>query len=134
MAKSHHSAPSATVMLTGDVMTGRGVDQVLGHPSKPLLHEPYIQDARDYVRMAETVNGQVPAPVPSDYIWGDLLPEIDRHHPDVRIVNLEFPIFPHRRRWTWVNSWNPRRCCGRATSGSGMRRWTRTRCARSCGT
>ena len=99
MAKSLHSSPSATVMLTGDVMTGRGVDQVLGHPSKPLLHEPYIHDARDYVRMAETVNGQVPAPVPSNYIWGDLLPEIDRHGPDVRIVNLETAVTTSSTAW-----------------------------------
>jgi poly-gamma-glutamate synthesis protein (capsule biosynthesis protein) len=30
-----------TLFLCGDVMTGRGVDQILPHPSKPELHEPY---------------------------------------------------------------------------------------------
>ena len=99
MTNSPNSSPSAMVMLTGDVMTGRGVDQVLGHPSKPLLHEPYIHDARDYVRMAETINGHVPAPVPSNYIWGDLLPEIARHGPDVRIVNLETAITTSNTAW-----------------------------------
>ena len=99
MAKYPESSASVTVMLTGDVMTGRGVDQILGHPSTPLLHESYIRDARDYVRMAETVNGHVPAPVPSDYIWGDLLPEIARFEPDVRIVNLETAITTSNAAW-----------------------------------
>ena len=32
--------------LCGEVMTGRGIDQVLSHPSDPALHEPCIGDAR----------------------------------------------------------------------------------------
>lgn len=99
MTKYPESSASVTVMLAGDVMTGRGVDQVLGHPSTPLLHESYIHDARDYVRMAETVSGRVPAPVPSNYIWGELLPEIDRFEPDVRIVNLETAVTTSNTAW-----------------------------------
>src|SRR5262249_53390258 len=48
---------SVTLFLCGDVMTGRGVDQVLPHPGSPVLHEPYIRDAREYVKLAERANG-----------------------------------------------------------------------------
>lgn len=52
---------SVTLLLTGDVMTGRGIDQILRQPSQPVLYESYMQDARDYVRLAESVNGPIPA-------------------------------------------------------------------------
>jgi len=39
-------ADSIRLFLCGDVMTGRGIDQVLPHPTDPTLHEPYIGDAR----------------------------------------------------------------------------------------
>jgi poly-gamma-glutamate capsule biosynthesis protein CapA/YwtB (metallophosphatase superfamily) len=39
-------ADSIRLFLCGDVMTGRGIDQVLPHPNDPRLHEPYIGDAR----------------------------------------------------------------------------------------
>ena len=45
------------LFLCGDVMTGRGIDQVLPHPVDPALHEPYLRDARDYVDLAEKANG-----------------------------------------------------------------------------
>ncbi|MGH8643177.1 MAG: CapA family protein, partial [Gammaproteobacteria bacterium] len=38
-----------TLFLCGDVMTGRGVDQALPHPSDPILYEPYIKNAIAYV-------------------------------------------------------------------------------------
>lgn len=93
------SATSVTLMLTGDVMTGRGIDQILQHPNAPALHESYIQDARDYVRLAEMVSGPIPARVSADYIWGDALAEIARAAPDLRIVNLETAVT------TSVNAW-----------------------------
>jgi poly-gamma-glutamate synthesis protein (capsule biosynthesis protein) len=31
---------SITLFFAGDVMTGRGVDQILARPSAPELHEP----------------------------------------------------------------------------------------------
>ena len=34
------------ICIRGDVMTGKGVDQVLPHPGDPLLHEPSVHDAR----------------------------------------------------------------------------------------
>lgn len=48
------------LFLCGDVMTGRGIDQILGHPGDPRLWERYVHDARDYVRLAEAVNGPIP--------------------------------------------------------------------------
>lgn len=42
-----------TLFLCGDVMLGRGVDQVLPHPGDPELRERCAGDARAYVRLAE---------------------------------------------------------------------------------
>src|SRR6202048_3537481 len=71
-------ADSIRLFLCGDVMTGRGIDQVLPHPTDPTLHEPYIGDARSYVERAESVNGAIPRPVAFHYTWGDALAELDR--------------------------------------------------------
>ena len=46
---------SLRLMLAGDVMTGRAVDQVLPHPGDPRLYEPYARDARQYAQLAEAV-------------------------------------------------------------------------------
>ncbi|HEY5618506.1 MAG TPA: CapA family protein [Vicinamibacterales bacterium] len=81
-----------TLFLAGDVMTGRGVDQILARPSGPGLHEPFVTDAREYVRLAEQVSGPVPRGVASDYIWGDALAQWERMTPAARIVNLETSI------------------------------------------
>ena len=51
-----------TVFMCGDVMTGRGIDQVLPHPGDPLIHEPYMQSARGYVELAEQANGLIQKP------------------------------------------------------------------------
>lgn len=82
----------AVLMLAGDVMTGRGIDQVLMHPGDPTLHEPYVRDARDYVRLAEAVSGPIAAPVAAAYVWGAALAEMARVAPDLRIVNLETAV------------------------------------------
>src|SRR5581483_8942722 len=81
-----------TLFLCGDVMTGRGVDQVLPHPSDPRIHEDYTKDAREYVRLAARANGPIPAPVDFAWIWGDALAELERARPDARIVNLETSV------------------------------------------
>jgi poly-gamma-glutamate synthesis protein (capsule biosynthesis protein) len=80
------------LFLAGDVMTGRGIDQVLRHPSDPRLHEPYVKSARDYVTLAERESGPIPAPVGFDYVWGEALAVLDRMRPAARIVNLETAI------------------------------------------
>jgi poly-gamma-glutamate synthesis protein (capsule biosynthesis protein) len=78
-----------TLFLCGDVMTGRGIDQVLPHPSPPRLYEPYVKSALTYVEMAEQANDPIPRPVDFPYVWGDALAELERMRPDVRIINLE---------------------------------------------
>jgi len=34
-----------TLFLCGDVMTGRGIDQILAHPSEPAIHEICMRSA-----------------------------------------------------------------------------------------
>lgn len=80
------------LFLCGDVMTGRGIDQILPHPGNPVLYESHVRDARDYVRLAERIHGPIPREVAWDYIWGDALPELEQAAPDVRIINLETSI------------------------------------------
>lgn len=87
------------LMLAGDVMTGRGIDQILAHPGPPGLLESHVGDAREYVRLAEAVNGPVPAPVAPSYIWGDALAEMERAAPDLRIVNLETAVSADGEAW-----------------------------------
>jgi poly-gamma-glutamate synthesis protein (capsule biosynthesis protein) len=79
-----------TLFLCGDVMTGRGVDQILPHPSGPEIHERLAGSALDYVALAEQSSGAIPRSVDSAYIWGDALEPM--RHADARIVNLETSI------------------------------------------
>jgi poly-gamma-glutamate capsule biosynthesis protein CapA/YwtB (metallophosphatase superfamily) len=93
-----------TLFLCGDVMTGRGIDQVLPRPGDPRLHEPYVKDARDYVKLAERRSGPVPKPAAFSYIWGEALEELSRERaswdsPDLRIVNLETSVTTSSEFW-----------------------------------
>ena len=81
-----------SLMLCGDVMTGRGIDQVLPHPSEATLYEPFVKSAIEYVRIAERANGPIRAPVPFEYVWGDALEALAERQPDVRIINLETAV------------------------------------------
>ncbi|MCW8196751.1 CapA family protein [Proteobacteria bacterium 005FR1] len=77
------------LFFAGDLMTGRGIDQLLPHPNDPQLHEPYVRDARQYIILAERHSGRIPAPVGLDYVWGDSLPLLKQQCPDASLVNLE---------------------------------------------
>ena len=81
-----------TLFLCGDVMAGRGIDQVLPHPGDPRLHEPHVRAALDYVELAERANGPIPRLGDFAYVWGDALAELERVRPDVRIINLETAV------------------------------------------
>ncbi|MFI2200282.1 CapA family protein [Streptomyces sp. NPDC020192] len=81
-----------TLFLCGDVMLGRGVDQILAHPGDPELREGYVADARSYVELAEAVSGPIPAPVDPGWPWGEALRVLERCAPDARIVNLETAV------------------------------------------
>ena len=88
-----------TLFLTGDVMTGRGIDQVLPHPGDPRLYEPYVRDAGRYVEIAEEANGPIKQPVDWSYIWGIALGELEQLKPDVRIINLETAVTKSDKYW-----------------------------------
>jgi len=81
-----------TVFMCGDVMAGRGIDQVLPHPCAPHLYEAYMKSALGYVMLAEQVNGPLDKPVEFQYIWGEALDELDRMAPDTRLINLETSV------------------------------------------
>ncbi len=80
------------LFLCGDVMIGRGIDQVLAHPCDPVLYESYIHSAMDYVRLAEEANGPIPRHADPSYVWGAALEQWNLEKPDGRIVNLETSV------------------------------------------
>src|SRR6266702_5874178 len=91
--------PTLRVFLGGDVMTGRGIDQALPHPVDPILYEPYVRDAREYVDLVEKAHGVFRRPVTFDYLWGAALEELERARVDLRIVNLETAITSAETHW-----------------------------------
>jgi poly-gamma-glutamate capsule biosynthesis protein CapA/YwtB (metallophosphatase superfamily) len=93
------NANPITVFLCGDVMIGRGIDQVLPHPSNPHLHQSYMKTARGHVDLAAAAHGLIPAPVDFAYIWGDALEAFARLAPDVRFINLETAITTSDAYW-----------------------------------
>lgn len=121
---SGNSSP-INLFLCGDVMTGRGIDQILPHPNDPLIHERRarslrfskillplrhilpgfvvykrrVKSAREYVELAEKLNGPIRQPVDFSYVWGDALEELERVAPDLRIINLETSITKSDEYW-----------------------------------
>jgi poly-gamma-glutamate capsule biosynthesis protein CapA/YwtB (metallophosphatase superfamily) len=90
---------SLRLFLSGDVMTGRGIDQALPHPVNPVLYEPHVRDAREYVQLAEKAHGPIPRPLSFDCVWGDALRELEHAKVDLRIVNLETAITSAETPW-----------------------------------
>jgi poly-gamma-glutamate synthesis protein (capsule biosynthesis protein) len=92
-------AGGTTLFLCGDVMLGRGIDQILQHPSDPTLYESYVQSALGYVELAEHESGRIPRHVSPSYVWGDALAELERRGADVRIINLETSVTRSDEPW-----------------------------------
>ncbi|MBI4754658.1 MAG: CapA family protein [Betaproteobacteria bacterium] len=88
-----------TLFLSGDVMPGRGIDQVLPCPGRPEIHEPCARSALEYVALAEHASGPIAKPVAHAYIWGDALAELERRSADVRIINLETAVTRSEDAW-----------------------------------
>jgi poly-gamma-glutamate capsule biosynthesis protein CapA/YwtB (metallophosphatase superfamily) len=88
-----------TLFLAGDVMTGRGIDQILPHPVDPRIHESHMKSAVGYVDLAQRINGPIPRPADFSYVWGEALEEIDRAAPDARVVNLETAVTASEDYW-----------------------------------
>jgi poly-gamma-glutamate capsule biosynthesis protein CapA/YwtB (metallophosphatase superfamily) len=84
--------PPVRIFLSGDVMIGRGIDQILPHPCDPRLYEPMVTSATEYLRLAEQINGPITKPAGLEYIWGAALDEFRRVKPDAYIINLEASI------------------------------------------
>ena len=83
---------SIRLFLCGDVMTGRGIDQVLPHPCNPHLFEPWARSALRYVELAERESGPIGRALDFGYPWGDALEVLQVRRPDARIVNLETAV------------------------------------------
>ena len=56
------------LFFAGDVMTGRGIDQILPHKSSPEIYEQWLRSARDYIVVAERVSGPIAREVDYSYI------------------------------------------------------------------
>jgi poly-gamma-glutamate synthesis protein (capsule biosynthesis protein) len=98
-AMGQEMTPNVKIFMCGDVMTGRGIDQVLANPSDPLIHESYMKSAAGYVKLAEQANGPIQQPVGFAYIWGDALEELNRAAAHVRLINLETSITTSNDYW-----------------------------------
>ncbi len=78
-------------------MLGRGVDQIMAHPSDPTLHETWVGDARRYVELAEARSGPIPRRVPPGYVWGDAAHTL--RDADASIINLETAVCTASHPW-----------------------------------
>jgi len=93
------TADTVTLFVAGDVMAGRGIDQILPHPGRPQLFEPFVRTATAYVELAERARGPLPRQAGFDYVWGDALAELERVNPAARIVNLETAVTTSDEAW-----------------------------------
>ena len=59
MSETPPPRASVTLFLSGDVMIGRGIDQILPDPNDPRLFEPCMRSAVEYVQLAERVSGPI---------------------------------------------------------------------------
>ncbi|WP_323845669.1 CapA family protein [Microbulbifer magnicolonia] len=84
--------PFVRTILTGDVMTGRGIDQALPCAGDPQIHESFMRSAEGYLTLAEERNGGIPRPVAFDYLWGEALGAMAVREPDCRVINLETAV------------------------------------------
>lgn len=57
------------LFLCGDVMLGRGIDQILPHRSDPRIYEPAMSTARGYVELAEKARLGMPWSSIVPWIW-----------------------------------------------------------------
>lgn len=86
------TANDRRLMLCGDVMTGRGIDQIMPQSVDPAVFEPVVRSAKEYITLAEKRHGPIPRKVAPEYIWGEALALMQDLQPDVRIANLETAV------------------------------------------
>lgn len=80
-------------------MLGRGVDQALEHSCDPELREPYVQDAREYLRLAESVNGHLGVPLGREEPWGATIEILRGEGAGHFFVNLENSVTEDGEPW-----------------------------------
>lgn len=88
-----------TLFLCGDVMLGRGIDQALPHSVDPKIYEPAVTDARDYLRLAQRMNGPFARPLSYGTVWGDAKQIWRSMKPDFKLVNLETAVTGNDEPW-----------------------------------
>lgn len=81
-----------TLFLGGNVMTGRGIDQILPESLDSRLYEPFIANANRYIKIAEHKNGKIPKNIDYQYVWGDALDIWQGMDPALKLINLETAI------------------------------------------
>ena len=99
LSRPHAGDRTVKLFLAGDVMTGRGIDQILPHQSSPEIYEHWLRSARDYIEVAERISGPIPREVDYRYIWGDALSALETAQPDARIINLETAVTTSDDHW-----------------------------------
>ncbi len=93
--------PSGTtrIALAGDVMIGRGIDQIMRRPVSPELYESWARSALRYVELAEARSGSLPRGVDPSYVWGETPTQLADAAVDARIVNLETSLTSRGEPW-----------------------------------
>ena len=89
------------LFLCGDLMTGRGIDQIMRRPVAPAIHEGCVRSALGYVELAERAHGPIPRGAGPAYVWGEALDALATAAPEARIVNLETAV-------TRSEDWEPK--------------------------
>ena len=92
MSRHDHSASTVTLFLCGDVMLGRGIDQILA-PGRSASRRALCQIGDDLCRACGTVNGPIPRTVDYAYVWGDALSDWIAEAPD-RGSSISRPASP----------------------------------------
>jgi len=80
------------VLLGGDVMTGRAIDQLFPTHARDDFGKPDHVPAARYLSWSVALHGAEMLPMRHDYIWGAALGMLDAVQPDFRLANLETAI------------------------------------------
>lgn len=87
------------IVLGGDLMLGRGIDQCMARHVDPHLVEPQVRDARYYLELAERRHGPIAVPLSAQAPWGDALAWLEGDAARLRLVNLETAITTSPEPW-----------------------------------
>lgn len=80
------------LFLAGDVMLGRGIDQILKYKNNPMIYESFVKDARYYIPNTMKKFSEQGKYVDQFYVWGDLLNNSLFKKSKLKIINLETSI------------------------------------------